>query len=156
MELPNSISPIRNLGKSFAVNGDMVALDTFTALGKATKGRYHIVLFHRDTLDWRDLKVDVESEIAHSGSLTQYLIKSIEGVYIGSLLVVNPRLCLYAPYRVSIKDKDTATEFNCKGEGGTGGVLVYNDDSSNSVAIALSTKRNSFLVTVGNESRGDS
>ena len=155
MELPDIKSPIRNIAKSFVVNGDFVSLNAFMPLGKATKGRYHFVFFYKDTLDWSDLEVDVASEIIHNGSFTQYLIKSIEGIYIGSLLVVNPRRCLFAPYKLSIKDKDVTSDFNCKGETGTGGILVYNDDSGNSVAIALNTKRNSFLVTVGNETRGE-
>lgn len=155
MDLPNIKSPVLKLNSSFGINGDFVSLNTFIPLGASSKGRYHFVFFYKDTLDWRDLAIDVESEIKHNGSFTQYLIKSIEGIHIGSLLAVNPRRCLFAPYRIAIKDKDTTTDFVCKSETGTGGVLVYNDDSGNSVAIALLTKLNSFLVTVGNENRGE-
>lgn len=155
MDLPEIKSPVRKLDSMFAVRGDDSILNTFIPLGKAPKGRYHFAFFYKDTVDWGQLEIDQDSVIEHNGSFTQYLVKSIEGIHIGSLLVVNPRRCLFAPYKLAIKDKDTTTEFSCMGESGTGGILVYNDTSGNSVAIALTTRKNSFLVSVGPEGSGD-
>jgi hypothetical protein len=149
----SSSSPIQQVHFSLKESG--LELDTFEVLGSAPGGKLHVGFFHKDTVSWSDLEVDLNSKIKHNGFLSQYLIRSIEDTYIGSLLVLNPGCCNVTPYKVTCFNENPTSNFTCTSAGGSGGVLVYNDILGNSVVIAAKTKLNSFLVEVGSKTRRD-
>lgn len=146
MILVDEKSPV-NLNKPFSLRGDLIVRNTFYPLGKAPKGRYHVILISGTTIDWKNLTLH-ETTIEHSPECTQHFICGVEESIIGSLFVVAQRKVDLTPNRLAIVRHASVDNFTCNADQGAGGVIYYKDSHDNVVVIPSNIHPNSFLVSV--------
>lgn len=138
-------SPITNVSKPFSLDSSQLSTGVFIDLGLAKKGRHHVAFFFNKAIDGTDLHIVEDSKMEYSSEFVQYLIKSPNGLSLGSLFEVNTRKLYFKPDRITLIDSDV-TEMVEPCRGNFGGVLVFTDSENSFLAIPENPPINKFMV----------
>lgn len=114
---------------------------------EAPKGRRRFILLSKVSVNPRDLTIDKDVPVGHSSEFLQYYVMGVEQTVLGSVLDIRAKFCTVNSVSVSYNPPSDEGPFVCPTESSSGGLLVYQNNHGQFLAISAKSCSNRLLVT---------